>query len=556
MKTMMKFWVRRLIILGTFGVFINLIYLALPIYIMVIYDKVLLSFSESTLATMIVGVLISLIMMGILEYCRLRILEDAGNSLVKKLTPAVLKGMHDDATAIKTKGYTRGLYDLELLRNAIVHGHVFYVLELPWVLIYLGILFYIHPLIGGVVTVVVFIAALFQILLGVLEKRRYTITEVAFQASADFARTSLLHAELVSGLGMMDSIRERYHGGYQKMQSLRSESDAFHSRIGTVVRFLSMIASAAVIGAGAFAFFTETITAGAIVAALILVARIFYPFERNLSDLKATIAAIGAFKRLDHYLSLLDEKTKINLPAPEGKFTVEALSLGIDGRRIFQNISFELQPGETLGILGPSFAGKTSLCKVLLGIWPATGGKVRLDGAEMAQWPEEELGRYVGYLPEETEVFPGSVAENIARFRQVDSEKVVRAAQSAGVHEMILKLPQGYDTMIDQTEKNLSAGQRQLISVARALYDYPKLVVMDEPHTHLDETCFRLMLYALENLKKDKITTIVVTDRPNLIVTMDKLLVLRDGQVITYGPGKEVLAQLAKKQQPQQAVGV
>jgi ABC-type protease/lipase transport system fused ATPase/permease subunit len=218
------------------------------------------------------------------------------------------------------------------------------------------------------------------------------------------------------------------------------------------------------------------------------------------------------------------------------------------------NISFALEPGETLGVLGPSASGKTSLCKVLLGIWPAAAGKIRLDGAEISMWPRGDLGQYLGYMPQEPELFAGSVADNISRFAAMDSEKIVTAAQKAGVHEMILKLPQGYETKIDQTGKNLAAGQRQLISLARAVYGEPKFVVLDEPHTHLDESGLKVVVAALKNLKQENITTIVVSDRPNLIVTMDKLLVIKEGQVAMYGPGKEVLSQLTKSSQ--QAAGV
>lgn len=239
------------------------------------------------------------------------------------------------------------------------------------------------------------------------------------------------------------------------------------------------------------------------------------------------------------------------MPPPEGALAAESLSLILDGRGVLHNVSFALQPGESLGITGPSAAGKTCLCKALLGIWPLARGVVRLDGADIAQWPDEELLRYVGYMPQEPELFAASVAENIARLQKVDSEKVVAAAQKAGIHEMLLKLPQGYETKIDHKGSKLSAGQRQLISLARALYDQPKLVVLDEPHTHLDDLGLRFLAQALRNMKQDAITVVVVTDRSHLLAGMDKLLILRDGQVALYGPSKEVLAQFTNRQQQQ-----
>ena len=556
MQSIIKSWVKYLIIIGFFGVCLNLIYLALPIYVLVVYDRVLFSFSEATLSTLSVGLLISLVMMGMLKYLRMRILGQVGTSLVQKMIPFVLESMQKDEAGINRQRYTRGLHDLEFLRNAIVQGQIFHILDLPWVLIYLGILFLINPLVGGMATTVVFMAALFQTLLWRLEKKRYTIAEVGFQANADFARTSLYHAELVSVMGMLSPIRDKYQAGYKKVLAVQSEADAIHLRVGTTIRVLYVIAMAAGFGAGAFEFFSNKITIGAIFACVMIIARLIFPFERSLSDMKVSIEAMAAYKRLDHFVSLQEQKTKLSLPVPKGMFAAEGISLALSGRTVLQNISFALEPGETLGILGPSSVGKTCLCKMLLGFWPVTAGKVRLDGAEIAQWPEDELGKYIGYMPQEPELFPASVADNISRLRHVDAEKVVQAAQKAGVHEMILKLPKGYDTLIDQTGKNLSAGQRQLISLARALYDAPRFVVLDEPHSHLDEIGLRMVMHALNNLKQDNITTIVVTDRPALLVNMDKLLVIRDGQVAIYGPGKEVLGQLANRQQPQQAAGV
>jgi ATP-binding cassette, subfamily C, bacterial EexD len=556
MQTIVKSWIKYILVIVMFGVCSNLIYLSLPIYMMVVYDRVLFSFSMATLTTMIVGVLISLFVMGLIEYFRTRMIGQFGNILAQRVAPSMLKSMHKDGAGINRQGYIRGPEDLERVRNTIVQGQFFSFLDLPWILIFLGILFFIHPLIGGVATAAVFMAAFFQVLLGVLEKRRYTVADVAFQANTDFARICLQHAEIVAGMGMLPRIRERYLERYFKVLALHAEADALHSGIGSVIRFLHLTALVAVFGSGVIVFFSDKITTGAIFAAVMISARIFYPFERSLVDMKATIEALASYKRLQHFVSLDEKNSKLSLPKPKGKFEAESLSLALNGKAVVHNISFVLQPGETLGIVGPSASGKTSLCKILLGIWPAVAGKVRLDGAEIGQWPEDELRQYTGYMPQEPELFPVSVAENIARLMAVDSEKVVKAAQKAGAHEMILKLPQGYDTKIDQTGKNLAAGQRQLISLARALYGDPKLVILDEPHSLLDDQGNNMVLHALNILKQENITTLVVSDRSNLLVNLDKLLVINDGQMVLYGPSKEVINQLANRQQPQQAAGV
>lgn len=556
MQNIIKSWFKYFLIIGFFGICINLLYLSIPIYMMVVYDRVLFSFSKATLYTLSVGVLISLIAMGLIDYCRTRMLGQAGNDFAYKMMPFVVKGMQEGAAGVSPPEYTRGIFDLELLRNAIVRGHVFYFLDLPWVLIYLGVLYFIHPLIGILAISGVFMVIVFQALLRKFEKKQYTIADVMFQNNADLAGFWLRNAQLVSGMGMLATVMEKYRAGYKKVMIENSRADAFQSGTGAVVGVLYLIVMAGVFGLGAFVFFTDEITIGVILASVIIVARLFSPFERSLSGMKASLEAMAAYKRLENFINTREEKEKLSLPVPEGRFDAESVSLALAGKTILHNISFSLEPGESLGIFGPSAAGKTSLCKVLLGIWPAMAGKIRLDKAEIAQWSRGELGKYVGYLPQEPELFPGTVAENISRFMEADSEKIVSASQKAGVHEMILKLPQGYDTKIDHTGRNLSGGQRQLIGLARALYGDPKLVILDEPHTFLDDQGLAMVFHALNNLKQDEITSIVVTDRPNLLVNRDKLLLIKEGQVAMYGPGKEVLNQLAKIQQPQQAAGV
>ena len=556
MQHIIKSWVKYFIFAGVFGLCVNLIYLALPIYMMVIYDKVLFSFSTASLFTLATGIMICLVMMALVDYFRARMLGQVGNDLAQKMMPYVFKSMQADAAGIKRSGYTRGLGDLELLRDAFVRGHLLNVLDLPWVLVYLALLYFIHPMMGFVSIGGVFLITLFQLLLRRIETKRYTVADVMFQAGADFAGNCLRHAPLISGLGMFSAAMAQYGTRYEKSLAVRSEADAFHSVFGTVIRLLQMTVVVAVFTTGAFVFFADEITGGGIFAGVIIISRLFYPYERSLLNMKTAVEASAAYKRLKQFVNTREAKPKLSLPAPEGRFSAESVGLSLNSRTVLFNISLALEPGETLGVFGPSASGKTCLCKVLLGIWPPLAGKVRLDGAELSQWPEKELGQYLGYMPQTPELFPGSVAENISRFEEMDSEKIVSAARRAGVHEMILKLPQGYETRIDHTGKNLAAGQRQLISLARALYGDPKFVILDEPHTHLDDLGLRMVLIALNNLKQEKVTTIVVSDRPNLIMNMDKLLVIKEGQTAMYGPGKEVLNQLANNKQSQQAAGV
>lgn len=555
MQMILKSWLKYFLVAGLFTFCGNVLYLALPLYMMIVYDRVLFSFSVATLMTMIVGAFICLAIMGLLDYLRMRILGQVGNRIAQTITRYALASM-PKAASINPNGYNRCLEDLERVRNAIVHGQLMLLLDFPWMLLFLLILLLINSLVGGIATAAVILAALFQVLLGLLENKRYMIADVASNANTEFAKQCLQHAELLTSMGMQPRVQERYEERDRKILRLRVEAEAFHASIGAAIRFLHLFALAAVFGSGVYVYFSEQLSTGAIFALVMITARIFSPLERCLLEMKPTIEAMAAFQRLHHYVQIHDHKNKIDLPEPQGRFSAESISLVLKNKTIVHNVSISLEPGEILGILGPSSAGKTSLCKILLGIWPATGGKIRLDGAEINQWPEGQLRTLIGYMPQESELFPVSVAENIARLMTVDAKQVVLAAQKAGVHEMILKLPQGYDTLIDPSGKNLSAGQRQLIALARALYGSPKLVVLDEPQAHLDELGFKMLLHTLSTLKQEKITSILVTDRSHLLTQFDKLLVMNDGLSALYGPGKHVLAELTKRAQSQQAAGV
>jgi PrtD family type I secretion system ABC transporter len=554
MQRLMKTWVRNIVVLVIFGISINLMYLALPISMMVVFDQVMFSHSVATLSTLMVGVIFSLTAMGLIDYFRRRMLVQLGNKLVLETMPFVLEKIHKDAALMQRQGYARGFDDLKRLRDAIVQGRIIALLDLPWMLFYLIFLFFIHSLLGAVATAVVFIIIISQLLLMVYVKRRTTIADVASHSMAEVLRTSLQHAELVASMGMLRSLRDRYLDEYNKILKLQTETDAIGSAIGSTLHFFVPLAVAAVFAAGVFTFFSNSITSGSIIAVVLITARLLSPFERSLVNMQDAIEAVASFKRLHKHISQREEKAKLSLPPLTGQVTAESVSVALSGKTVLHNFSFSLKSGESVGILGPASVGKTTLCKVLLGIWPATAGKVRLDGAEIAQWPENELRAHFGYMPQEPVLFPASVAENIARLQKVDSDKVVMAAQKAGVHEMILQLPHGYDTRIDQIGKNISSSQRQLISLARALYDTPRIVILDTPHANLDEACLANVFQAIQSMKREKITSIVVTDRTQLLSCMDKLLVIRDGQMHLFGPSKDVLNKLLnQRQQSQQA---
>lgn len=541
---------------AVFSTFAHVLYLSVPVYIMIVYDKVLYSFSQSTLYSLSLGLLIALLAMVVMGYLKHRILARAGDLLVQEMELFVMETMRADAAGTQPAGYTRGLSDLETVRNAAAGGQLFAFMDLVWLLVYLIVLTIIHPLLGVLAMAVVFLAVVFQMLLASAEKRRYTAADVGSSANMEFAKNCLSRARLLTGMHMLPALIRLYRQRRHQAEATRSGADALYAWIGAVIRLIQLAGPVAVFGGGVFVFFQEQITAGGIVAALIITLRLFFVLEQRLTGMQPAIEAAAALRRLRTFVDLQPAAQKLSLPVPKGQFSAQGITLALAGRPVLYNITFDLAPGEMLGILGPSSAGKSCLCRVLLGIWPPSAGKIRLDGAEINQWPEEDLAGYVGYLAQEPALFPVTAAQNIARLQQPDHEKVVAAAKKAGVHEMILSLAKGYDTMMEGSGTNLSAGQRQGLCLARALYDDPKVLILDEPHTHLDDQGLQTLLHCMDGLKDSKVTTVVVSDRPKILMKMDKLLMIKEGKPAMYGPAQEVLAQLSNRQLPTQAVGV
>ncbi|MBN1932749.1 MAG: ATP-binding cassette domain-containing protein [Desulfobacterales bacterium] len=559
MRDYLKSCFKYFVFISFFGMCIHLIYLIVPIYMMVICDRVLYSFSTATLMTLSALTLFSLIIMGILDYIRSKMLLQAGFALEQKMLPAVLSTLHNSAIAINTPRYTRGLQDLMLVGEAIAGFKIMRFLDLPWVVIYLALLYFMHPIIGLVATAGLGMIALFQFLLKILNTKRYTASSAAASAASNFLSTTIRNAELITGMGMLTDVTDKYGRADKRMRTDKYAAENHTCTIGGVKATLQGIFTAGLFGTGAYLFFNHEITIGIIFAGVIIMTRLFSPLDLSFGSFKSSIEAVAAYRRLTHRIDLKEGNSTLSLPRPEGKLQAENVILAVQNRTLLRNISFQLEPGETLGIFGPSAAGKTALVRVILGIWLPQAGKMRLDGAEITQWKREDLGKYLGYLPQETEFFQGTVGENIARLKKVDSDKVILAAKKAHCHDMILKLPQGYDFMIDGTGKNLSCGQRQQIALARALYDDPQVIAMDQPQQNLDDIGFKALFTALQILRKEKKSVVIVTDRPNILINTDKLLMLKDGQVAMFGPSREVLAKLThqqaqtKIQSPQQA---
>ncbi len=527
-----------------FSFFINMLQLTFSIYMLAIYDRVLPSYSMPTLVTLTTMALFAMVIFGVLSFLRSRILIHAGNWLENRLNDKLLKTMIEDAGALQKIGASSALSDLSTVRNYLSGAPVMALFDIPWTPVLLAVIYFLHPLMGLVATggaIAIIILSVFQ---EKLTRKRLGDANVINAEGRRFLNGSLRNAEVINSLGMGSNIAAHWNREQRKVLELQTEASRYAGVLQSITRSLRMSMQVIIYGVGAYLTLKHMSTAGIMITASIIMGRALAPIEQGMATWKQTIEAREAHKRLCKLLEAIKDKEIMDLPAPTGNLDAEGITLSLGRRPILQQVSFSLQKGEALGLIGPSASGKTCLCRTLLGIWPSMGGKVRLDGANVFQWEQEKLGAFLGYLPQDIELFPGTVAENIARMGEVDSEKVVAAAKNAAVHDMILKLPMGYDTPIGEGGGVLSGGQRQRIGLARALYGNPVLVILDEPNSNLDDQGEQALTQTLKGMKEQGITTIVVSHKPSLLANVDKIMMLNNGQVALYGPREEVMKKM------------
>ncbi|MCX7088245.1 MAG: type I secretion system permease/ATPase [Methylococcales bacterium] len=354
-------------------------------------------------------------------------------------------------------------------------------------------------------------------------------------------------------MGMLDNMQQRWQEGSQKILALQAVASSRAGLITALSKTLRLLLQSLILGLGAYLSIRQEISPGSMIAGSILLGRALAPIDLMIGSWKGFILARAQYARLESLLKLVPEdKQKMALPEPKGALQADQVVLIPPGSKtpVIKGVSFSIAAGDSVGIIGPSGAGKSSLLRGLLGIWPSTNGKMRLDGADIFEWDRMELGPFIGYLPQDIELFDGSISENIARFGELDATKVVEAAQMADVHELILRLPEGYDTVIGASGGNLSGGQRQRIGLARALYGNPKVVVLDEPNSNLDDQGEVALASAIKRLKERQVTVLIVTHRHSILGQLDNLLILKDGLLALYGPREQVLAQLQQASLP------
>lgn len=545
MKKFIGKWIHYFIFAAVFSAFINVLMLTMPLHMLQMYDRVLGSGSVPTLVVITAAALFALIIMGFLESIRSRLLVIAGIDIEKTLSEMVLGGMIKDTAQLESSGYSQGLQDIRILRNVLGGSAIFCIFDAPWVPIYLAVVYSFHFKLGVLGTV----GAVLIFFLGLLNEqfthKPLKQANMVANMSNQEVGTYLRNAQVVRSMGMVGGVTSRWHKMNDVVISLQTQAS---NRAGMISAFTKPVRSGlqvCLLAIGAYYVVRQECTGGVMIAASIITGRALMPVEMAIGTWKQLVEARDAYGRLNELISkkaFLPDT--MELPAPEGRLTAEGVTFAAAGRAILKGIFFDLAPGESLAMIGPSAAGKSTLGRLMIGIWKPYSGSMRLDGADVFTWDQERLGKHIGYIPQDVELFSGTVAENIARMGEADSEKVIEAAKLAQVNDMVLHFPNGFDTRIGPGGIVLSGGQRQRIAMARALYDNPRLVVMDEPNSNLDEEGEKALLMVLQALKQAKVTTVVISHKINLLALVDKILVLKDGQTVMYGPRNEILQKL------------
>lgn len=528
---------------GFFSIFINTLHLTFSLYMLAVYRNVLANHSMPTLYAITAIALTALVALGLLEFCRSRLLVRAGIKLDKLLSRRVLKAMLKDLCRADSARYTKGLNDINTLRNYLGGNSIFAFFDLPWIFIYLWVIYLVHPLLGLTATggaVVIFIIGLLQS--GLTQKDMVEAGMLKNQGQ-QWVAASFRTARELQCMGMTGNAGDRYCQINDQEIVIHDKTGNVRHILGAVSQSFGILMQVLIYGVGAILVLANESNPGVIIAASIIMGRALAPVNQVIAAWKQTSDARKAYDNLAALLKKPEQKLQI-LGEIAGALDVADISLSINETQVLSHIDFGLKPGETMGLVGPNGAGKTSLCRIILGMWEPDSGVVELDGKNVFELDNDDLGQYLGYLPQNVELFAGSVKDNIARMGEADGERILQAAHSACAHEMILTFPQGYDTDIGEAGRSLSGGQRQRVGLARAFYGTPKLVILDEPNSNLDEAGEQALTKALKNLKQMGATTIMITHKPSLLYTVDKILVLQQGQQVRFGDRDEVVGEL------------
>lgn len=548
MFNFLKKWNKYFTFAALLSCFVNILQLTFSFYMFAIYRNVIVSYSSASLANITTAAFFALIIMGVFMYLRSRLLALAGKDLSLDLRQDIYSLMVKGNVIDNQKAYQGGLNDLTILQNYFLSPSIYALFDAPWSPFYLALIFLIHPVLGLVASLGALIVVGLSILQEVLVRQSMAEANTINSKNFRFIDSFMRNVEVINGMGMITAIGNRFaRGNYQVMKHQTASSNVA-AAIQAVIKPMQNLIQVMIYCAGTYQAVKHGFDVGLMVAASIIMGRGLAPLMQVVSSWRMTVQTRQSYNRVKAFSQLSGNQVqKMPLPPPKGKISVAGAVLVKSDQILIRGVSFEMESGEFLGLIGPSGAGKTSLCRLILGIWPPSVGRVCLDGNDIFAWDKEEIGAYIGYLPQVIELFPGTVAQNIARLGKVNKDQVEKAVELTGIKDMVDSFPEGLDTQLEgESGIRLSGGQRQKIGLARALYKNPVLLVLDEPTSNLDEAGENQLLAALKDLKeRNTCTCIMVTHKPSLLQPMDRIMVLENGSIAMVGPRDEVFAKLA-----------
>lgn len=541
---------------AVFTAVINILMLVPSIYMLEVYDRVLVSRNETTLYVLTFMCVALFALIAVLEYIRSMVVIRVGAKMDTFLNNRVFTAAFEQN--LRSVGVNAGqaLNDLTTIRQFVTGNGMFAFFDAPWFPIYLLVIFVFNFWMGLFSLVSVILLVGLAWLNEIVSRKPLAEANTTAIRSSNMATNNLRNAEVIEAMGMLPNMRKRWYSQHVKFLNLQAEASQKASRVSSATKFVTIAVQSLILGVGALLVIRGQVTAGMMIAGSILLGRALAPVQQIIGVWRQWSGVKSAYGRLQSLLAdNPPREAGMELPKPTGVISVEGVTAAppMVAVAVLKGVSFQIQSGDCLGVIGPSGSGKSTLARLVVGVWRAAVGKVRLDGADVFLWNKDELGPSVGYLPQDIELFAGTISENIARFGEVNAEQVVAAAKLAGVHELILRLPEGYDTLIGDGGLGLSGGEKQRLGLARALYGEPSVIVLDEPNSNLDDIGEIALTQAIIRLRQMRKTVILISHRPSIIRETNKLLVLRDGIVSAFGPTDQVLKDLAQFKAQQEA---
>jgi ATP-binding cassette subfamily C protein EexD len=547
-KEVLKHFKKTFVHIGIFSFFVNLLVLAAPMYMLAVYDVVMPSKSLDTLLFVTLVAIIFFVGMGLLDYVRNKILIVVSHKMDSLINEKIYNAAFELALKYPGKNTSQPMNDLNKIKAFLSGNAILSFFDIPWFPLYIGIMFLFDPIYGlyGIGATIIIVALTY--INSLVTKKHLEHSIKAKMKSDAFFTNQLRNAEVVDAMGMRKSLFKQWMKHYYDFLKANTEAGSKAALYTNLSKTFRMLSSSLMYGVGAMLAIIGSISPGMIIAGAVLLGRALAPISQLTATWKIFVEAKVAYKRLNDLLNEFPEqKQKLSLPEPQGRIDLKGIVTipPMSQEPVIRNLNMSIMPGECVGLIGPSGSGKTSLAKTILGLWPVAAGKVIIDKAEISQYNKDELGHHIGYLPQDIELFEGSIADNISRFQEADPEEIIEAAKMAEVHDLILKLPNGYETKIGAGGANLSGGQKQRIALARALFKKPKMIILDEPNSNLDDIGETALLKALIKLKGQS-TIIIISHKTNILKIVDKLAVLKEGILSMYGPRNAVLESLSK----------